>query len=199
MKNKWELLYNPFTRIAGWKAFAIGAVVVCATVLAGYYHNAYFTAVQMKKVVYHLSLWQCFLTQATGLLSLIALMYAASLFFVKRVRLQDIAGTVLLSRIPYLFIALLLFYLDPVLIQPLEEGLQEHLPVEALLSASGYTLLLCFALFALLIFVWNIALLYHAFKVSTGIKGRKTAVLLTGIILLSEIITTFLILYSILQ
>jgi hypothetical protein len=190
MKNQWKWVYNPFTKIAGWKAFAIGIVVVCATVLAGYYHHAYFTAVQMKMAL-HLSLWQCFLIQATGLLSLILLMYVVSLFFVKHVRLQDIAGTVLLSRAPYLLLALLLFYFSPML-QSIQGKLSEHLSAEALnesLSASGYIVLLLFAVLALSLFVWNIALLYHAFKVSTGIKGNKTGVLLIGILILSEVVS----------
>jgi hypothetical protein len=193
MKNKWELSCNPFTKIAGWKAFAIGAVVVCATVMTGYYNNAYFTGLQMKAGV-HLSLWQCFLIQLTGLLSIILLMYLVSLFLVKRVRLLDIAGTVLLSRFPYLFIALLVFCFNPTL-QSIHEKLQENSSVEALsgmFSTSAYMLLLLFAVLMVLLLVWHIALLYHAFKVSTGIKGRKTGVLLTGIIILSEIITFLL-------
>ncbi|MDR3180869.1 MAG: hypothetical protein LBT61_02950 [Prevotellaceae bacterium] len=194
MKNKWELLYNPFTKIAGWKAFAIGTVVMCAAVLIGYYNNAYLTGLQMKQVFYPLSLGQCFLIQATGLLSIIVLMYGVSLFFVKHVRLQDVAGTVLLSRVPYLFLALFMVYFTPIL-QPFHEKLQEQFSMEALtgmFSTSDYVILLLFALFALLIFVWNIAMLYHAFKVSTGIKGRKTAVLFTGILILSEIVTFIL-------
>ena len=190
MKNKWELLYNPFTKIAGWKAFAIGAIVVCATVLLGYFHHAYFTGLQMKMVSCHLSLWQCFLTQATGLLSIIVLMYVVSLFFVKRVRLLDIAGTVLLSRVPYLFVALLVFCFDPML-QSIHEKLQENLSVEAFIEPIGtfvYFILLLFAVLMLLLLVWYIALLSHACRVSTGIKGRKTGILLTGIIILSEII-----------
>ncbi|MDR2449187.1 MAG: hypothetical protein LBD52_04430 [Prevotellaceae bacterium] len=192
MKNKWELLYNPFTKIAGWKAFAIGTVIVCATVLAGYYNHACFTGLQMKMVSYHLSLNMCFLIQATGLLSMIILMYLVSLCFVKRVRLLDIAGTVLLSRAPYLFIALLVFCFNPML-QSIMDNLQENkFSVEALtgmLTPFVYFILLLFAVLVVLLLVWYIALLYHAFKVSTGIKGRKTGVLLTGIIILSETIT----------
>jgi hypothetical protein len=192
MKNKWEILYNPFTKIAGWKAFAVGAIIVCATVCIGYCNNAYLTGISMKvKIDLHLSLWQCFLIQATGLLSMILLMYLVSLFFTRHVRLQDIAGTVLLSRIPYLFIALFLLYVNPVM-QPFLEKLQENVSLEALtdmFSIFAYIILMLFAVFVLLILAWYIALLYHAFKVSTGIKGRKTGILLTGIIILSEIIT----------
>jgi hypothetical protein len=191
MKNKWELLYNPFTKIAGWKAFVLGTVIVCATVWMGYCNNAYFSGVQMKMLSYQPSLGLCFLTQATGLLSMIILMYLVSLFFVKHVRLLDIAGTVLLSRFPYLFIALLCFCIAPTL-QSIMDNLQtHHYSIEALIepiSTFGYFLLLLFAVLLILLLVWHIALLYHAFKVSTGIKGRKTGILFTGIILLSEVI-----------
>jgi hypothetical protein len=192
MKSKWGVLYNPFTKIAGWKAFAVGVIIVCATVWIGYCNNAYLAGISMKvKMGLHLALWQCFSIQATGLLSIIVLMYVVSLCFVKHVRLQDIAGTVLLSRAPYLLIALFLLYVNPVM-QPFLEKLQENVSPEALtetFSTFAYIILMLFAVFALLILVWYIALLYHAFKVSTGIKGRKTSVLLTGIIILSEIIT----------
>jgi hypothetical protein len=193
MKTKWELLYNPFTKIAGWKAFVIGTVIVCATVWMGYYNNAYFTGLQMKMAP-QISLWQCFMIQTAGLLSMIILMYLVALCFVKRVRLLDIAGTVLLSRFPYLLIAPLMFYFSPLLLSILEEW-QENASVEALnesFSISGYIVLLLFSVLVLLLLVWNIALLYHAFRVSTGIRGRKTAVLFTGTIILSEIITFLL-------
>ncbi|MDR2805510.1 MAG: hypothetical protein LBB85_07705 [Dysgonamonadaceae bacterium] len=189
MKNKWELLYNPFTKIAGWKALVVGTVIVCATVVMGYYNHAYFSVLQIKMAL-HPSLWQCFAIQATGLLSLILLMYLVSLFFVKRVRLQDVAGMALLSRFPYLFLLPILFYFSPVL-ESIVGTTQENLSVEDFnesISVSGYLMLLLFAALVLLLLGWNIVLLYHAFKVSTGIKGRKTGILLAGIIILSEII-----------
>jgi hypothetical protein len=191
MKNKWELLYNPFTKIAGWKAFAAGTVIVCITVLMGYYNNAYLSGLQIKLMgKLPLGLGLCFLTQATGLLGMIILMYLVSLCFVKRVRLLDVAGTVLLARFPYLLMALLLFSVAPIL-QSVVESLKASFPKEAIaetMTASGYALVLLFGTLTLLLLAWHIALLYHAFKVSTGIKGRKTAVLFTGVLLLSEVI-----------
>jgi hypothetical protein len=109
------------------------------------------------------------------------------------VRFQDILGTVTLARYPYLFLALMMLYFNPK-IMPVTERLLETAASgagisNALLSVADYLLLLFFALFALLFTVWYIALLYNAFKVSTGIKGYKTAVLLTAIILVSETVT----------
>jgi hypothetical protein len=196
MKNKWELIYNPFTKIAGWKAFAVGVVIVCATVVIGYWNDAYFTGIQMKAGK-NLGPAHCFIIQTAGLLSMVALMYLVSLFFTKRVRFQDILGTVTLARYPYLFLALSMFYFNPKIL-PVTEKLLETAASggeisNALLSVTDYLLLLLFALFALLLIVWSMALLYHAFKVSTGIKGYKTAVLLTGIILVSETVTFIII------
>jgi hypothetical protein len=190
MKNKWEILYNPFTRIAGWKAFAAGATVVCATVYAGYCGNAYLTGLSMKMAPWHLSLWQCFSIQATGLLSLMLPMYLISLFFTRRVRPQDVAGTVLLSRIPWLFMALLILYFNPVL-QSITEKWQGNLSgaeamLEEMFTPASYVMLLLFAVLLLGLLAWYIALLYQAFRVSTGIKGRRTGVLLAAVIIVSE-------------
>jgi hypothetical protein len=192
MKTKWELIYNPFIKIAGWKAFVIGAVIVCATVITGYWNDVYFTGIQMK-MSEHLTLWVCFLIQAIALLSTVILMYVTSLFFAKQVRFQDILGTVTLSRYPYLFIALLMFYIGPRMQSILEKITEVSFStiekLNIVISISDYIVLLIFAVLALIIIIWNIALLYNAFKVSTGIKGYKTAILLTGIIIASEIIT----------
>jgi hypothetical protein len=196
MKNKWELVCNPFTKIAGWKAFAVGAVIVCATVVVGYWNDAYFTAIQMK-AGRNLTPALCFAIQTVGLLSMVILMYPAALFLAKQVRFQDILGTVTLARYPYLFLALLMFYFNPK-IMPVTERLLETAASggkisNALLPVADYLLLLLFALFAMLFIVWYIALLYNAFKVSTGIKGYKTAILLTAIILVSETVTFIII------
>jgi len=38
----YNLALNPFTRIAGWQAFALGSIILFVTVIVGTYANVYF-------------------------------------------------------------------------------------------------------------------------------------------------------------
>ncbi len=180
MENKWKLLYNPFEWIAGWKAFGIGIIIVCATVIIGHFSNTYFIGVQIKHIP-NISLPMAFLLQAIGLCATIIIMYLISLISAKNVRFQDILGTVTLSRYPFLLAAFAGFLVRPQIIDSILEGTLTDVFSIIQFSIAG--------LIMMLILVWGVALLYNAFKVSTNIKGPKSVFLFILIFVLSEAFT----------
>lgn len=65
------------------------------------------------------------------------------------------------------------------------------------ITVSDYALLFAFSIIIIPVIVWEIALLFNAFKVSTNLKGGKCAWLFTVIMLVSEIVTNVVVSFCI--
>lgn len=179
MKNNLrELFYNPFSRVAGWKAFFIGLPVVCITVVLGWLTDTVAFGLEVK-VGGGLSLTQNFMLTGIGLACTVVTMYIIGLIFSKNVRFQDILGTVTLARVPYL--------LSPLLGLMTKSGFAEAMTTGSM-SSMEWTLFVISMIFSILLIVWTTAMLYHAFRVSTYLKGAKCTILFIVTLLVSEII-----------
>lgn len=185
MKNKFKLLYNPFDRVAGWKAFFIGLVIVSVSVIIACYGNQYYQGIMNIKLVPDTNLGYAFLSQAIGLLSAATMFFAAGLIFSKGVRFQDVLGTITLARYPYIIPAFLgyLFDFDSMnkLTTTLLSGSMENIAKElTMLTIIGFVMLI--------ILVWYVALLWNAFRVSTGIKGGKGIAVFIVALIMSDLL-----------
>ena len=185
MKNKWNLFYNPFQWIAGWKSFGIGIVIVCVTVVIGHLGNTYFYGLNVKNI-HDISLPMAFLLQGIGLCSTVLLMYLVSIIATKNVRFQDILGTVTLARYPFFFAAFAGFLIPATTLDNIINGTKPE--TWALIQLSIASIIM------VLVVILGVALLYHAFKVSTNIKGAKSVFLFILIMILSEAITMLIVL-----
>lgn len=182
MKSNWKLLYNPFTKVAGWKAFFIGLPIVCLTVVLGWLTGTAAYGLEIKSGG-DFPLWEGFLATGTGLACTIVVMYLIGLIFSKGVRFQDIAGTVMLARAPYILSPLL------GLVGGGNFGVEVMEAVRTLdLSLIDWGRLGWISIISLVISVWAIAMLWHAFRISTNLKGTKAVLLFILALLLSEII-----------
>ena len=188
MKNNfsWGLLVNPFSRIAGWKAFVLGFIIVLLTVLVGYFSNVYFPGALDIKLITGLSLELAFLYCFIGIISIILIMFIASLVFAKGTRIQDIIGTVTLSRFPYLLIAIAGIIVNENSIDTFAKYLINR---EYVFNIGEYTGLIVFLILTMPVIIWQIALLYNAFRVSTGLKGTKCIIVFIGTVLVAEIVS----------
>ncbi|MDR1739631.1 MAG: hypothetical protein LBR45_02605 [Bacteroidales bacterium] len=186
MKNKWKFLYNPFERIAGWKAFGIGITILAITTIAGYFGNTVFYGLSVKSVL-ETTLSSAFLLQALGLAVTVGVMYIVALISAKHVRFQDILGTVALAKYPLLLLAILSLPLGPKI---------ATIDVEAILhnwlAMPDLAILVVFGILSIIVVVWEVALLYNAFKVSTNLRSRKCVALFIISLLISEFITLIL-------
>ena len=176
MKNKWKWIYNPFEFIAGWKAFGIGVVILCITTIIGYFGNFVFYVLNINTVS-DVTLGMAFVVQTLSLIVMVALMYVAALFFAKHVRFQDILGTVTLAKYPLLIAALLLLVFNKPMMSFIKSiDLNKIMNNEFIISDyTSFYLVSLFGLIALIVMIWEIALIYNAFRVSTNFKGTKCA------------------------
>ncbi|MDR1181010.1 MAG: hypothetical protein LBL13_03395 [Bacteroidales bacterium] len=184
--NKWRWIYNPFEYVAGWKAFGIGVVLLAIATITGYFGNIVFYALEIKSVP-DIPWGMAFSLQALGLGVTVGIMYSTALLFTKHTRFQDIMGTVTLAKYPLLLIALLSLVFGKEMASIDVSKIINHE-----LDFSGYALLSAFAITAIVVLVWEIALLYNAFRVSTNLKGLKCVVLFMLAVLVSEIATLLL-------
>ena len=166
---KLKVLINPFERIAGWQALALGVVVMALTVVIG----------QMNHVALIGSLYVCagvtdslsavFFMQAVDFFVLFLMMWLAGLCFSKsKIRAIDVAGTMSVARAPLLLLTICCFL-------PVVPGN----PVEMLR-------LLLFGILCLPFLIWVIVLMYNAFTVSCHLKGTRAAVSFTGALIVSH-------------
>lgn len=180
MKTNLKLLYDPFSRIAGWRAFFAGLPIVCATVLLGWLAGAYAFGLEIK-TGFELTLPRAFAYTGIGLACYVAVMYIVGLIFSRGVRFQDILGTVTLARAPYIFSPLLGLVADPRLSSQIKEMSLDGNP-----GVINWFSLVLIAILAIATSVWAVAMLYYAFRTSTGMKGAKCAWLFILSLIASE-------------
>lgn len=193
MKNNTlsEWLFTPFKFIAGSKALIIGIVVLVLLSVLGYFGNIHFNGVigftiaadnytspYIVHAFYQVSAW----------LSMIVVFYiTARIASRSSVRLVDIAGTMALSQIPFLLIALLSLVpavhlnvgdVEAVNIPDLMQTVKDNIVMISLIS-----------IISILVTVWCIVLKYNAYSVSANIKGINGGISFTIAIILSEILS----------
>ncbi|MDR2145022.1 MAG: hypothetical protein LBE91_00995 [Tannerella sp.] len=189
-------VYNPFRQIAGWKAFAIGLIILCVTTVIGYFGNTVFFGISVKLVA-SVTWFRAFFVQGLGLAVTALVMWIIALLSAKHVRFQDILGTVTLSKYPLVFAAIVFWIFGKRFIELTEKmesfaNIQEIKDIISKLSLSDYALFAMMVIVSILILVWTITLLFNAFRVSTNLKEVKCALLFMAALLISEIINNVL-------
>ena len=184
MKNRWHLLWNPFSRIAGWHAFAAGIVIVVVTAIVAAYGNLALDGALDAHLGEELTIKDSLLLSLISMGSLILVMLFAGIALRKAYRAQDIVGTFTLARFPMFLLALLaLFTTAPELSEMINNPM----------SIFSYPAFLLFLLLSIPLVVWMVALYYHAFKVSVGAKGPKMVWTFIVALLVAEILSKILI------
>lgn len=189
MKNKLKFLYNPFEKIAGWQAFAVGIVIVIISVLIACDSNQYFEGVFNIRLIQDANLQMAFIYQSVSLILMVLLFYCSGLIFSKGVRFQDVLGTVTLSRTPYIIPAFFGYIFNYDEMQQFTSSLFSNLLSNDFQNIMGnLSLLMLIALVLILVLIWYVILLWNAFRVSTDIKGGKGVLIFIAVIILSEIL-----------
>jgi len=186
MKSKhiWELMINPFTRIAGWQAFGLGLVFVVLTGIIGTYGNIIFDGVLDMHTGGKMTLICSFIILGIDILSIVAVMSIVGMITSRNFRFIDILGTMTLARAPFLLLAIAGFFtVSPDLSQVTTNPY-------IIFCSPTFVMLICLAM---PVVVWNITLLYNALKVSCDIKGSKLTVAFIIGIFVSEVISKLLI------
>lgn len=184
-KNEiYGLMLNPFTRIAGWQAFAIGAVLLVLIGITGTYANVYFDGAIDMHFTENASFKTSINCLIVDLLSLVLTLSVAGIFVAKNFRLLDILGTVSLAKAPFLLLAIAALAVDA----PATEQIM-HDP-SSLFSSVSFVIIM---VFSVPVFIWHIILLFNAYKISTGAKGGKVVPSFIIALLVAELISKLVI------
>lgn len=189
MKNKFKLLYNPFERIAGWQAFGIGLVFVIASIAIAYSFGTAFRGVFNLGLLVDGSIVSAVLSQSIALLFTYVVFYTSGSMFAKGVRLQDIIGTFTLARFPFIFMSFSGCFLTARSQQEILQMLSERAQDGTINAIGGEILtMIWMSLVMLCIIVWYIALLWNAFKVSTGITHKYRVLIFIIALIIADIL-----------
>jgi len=186
MKSKeyFGLMFNPFTRIAGWQAFGLGLVFLILSGVIGGFGNVVFDGVIDTHLVKQLTMLQSFSYIAISLLSLVLVMWIAGLFIAKGFRFIDILGTMTLSKAPFLLLAFAGYFTK---MPDMTEVMKNPMVIFNSIS------MVLFMILSIPVLVWSITLMYNALKISCGVSGGKLTIAFIAGILFAETISKLLI------
>ena len=186
MKNKNVLryIYNPFEKIAGWQALILGLIIVVLSGFIGKQANLMFDGAIDAHFGKEVTYYQTFMMLFIDIACVGAVMYLAGLLVTRNFRFIDLLGTMTLARAPYLLLSLTgLFVTIP--------ETAELLANPALIfSNPGFLIFIALSFPAI---IWVIALMYNAWKVSTGAKGSKMIIAFIAGLFVAEVISKILI------
>lgn len=164
--------WNPFEKLAGFRALAIGAVGIMVSVFMGTMFNARFDGLLNLHFVANANLWLVLADQIINLLSISICFYIISMVLsLGKVRFIDVLGCNA-------------FALSPMAILPVVNisGYWSDLSVEIsgkpdmtprILSNLDTGVMIFTVTIALIVLIWHILWLYNAYKVASGFKGKK--------------------------
>ncbi len=198
--------YNPFVYVAGTHALWAGLLIIILTSLIGHASGVYFPGVLDGKIG-----WEGGFPMHLGL-SLIAWLCMVVVFYPMalmlsptKARLADIAGTQALARAPMLLSALAGFprVLDKVIASIMYrfvDQIEAYAEVEVKdwadpgpISSWEIFLAVLITLIFILATVWMVALMFHAYRVSSNLKRTRAGVSFTIGLLIAQGLSTFIV------
>lgn len=169
MNNK---LYNPFIQIAGFKSLLIGVSGLIITTFTAFKTGTHFNGLLNIDLAKDSGYWVYLIENCSQWIILSAFFYLAGLILSKsRVRLIDVLGTTLFSRIP-------------LVITPLVRTI----PIFQSFAFGSVTMYAIVGIY-LVSLIWTIVLLFNAFKVSGNLKSVQLIVSFIACMILSEVLT----------
>jgi hypothetical protein len=170
MRN--NALYNPFYQVAGFKSLVIGSLVFLIVTSVAFKTGTHFNGLLNFDLAKDSGYLVFAAEHAINWLFTSLFMYISGLILSKsRIRLIDIAGTVLLARIPLIIMPLI-----------------RLLPVFQSFFAQSWQIYLLMGIY-LFSLIWSLALLFNAFKISCNLKGERLIISFILSMILSEICT----------
>jgi hypothetical protein len=180
-------IFNPFTRIAGIKAFLAGFTGIILCGILCYLSKAHFDGVID---VHFGATGSIYLFLAEGLIVLASVVIIFSLTGLilvgTRFRFIDILGTMSLARLPMIIVPLFALILPPDRVTDyfLYTFLKIGNPVTiGSWDIASFVIMIIVMFFAL---IWTITLMYNAFRICMNTKGAKTVIAFIIALILAE-------------
>ena len=173
---KSSILYNPFNRIAGFNSLIVGLIGFIIVTFLAFETGTHFIGLLSFDFAKDSDYWFFFTEHFSNWLLTSTFMYISGLILSKsKIRIIDVLGTTLLSRIPLIIVPLL--RLLPFFQSFLDQSWQIYI-------------LMGFYLFSV---IWTIALLFNSFKISCNLKNEKLITSFIVSLIASETITRLII------
>jgi hypothetical protein len=191
-----KYIFNPFTRIAGIKAFLLGIIVVILTALICFFSHAHFDGVLDAHFSGNGNMFQYFKEGFIDLASVIIVFYILGLIVAgTRFRFIDMAGTMAFARIPVIFtpIFALVFSPEKFTHYMLYTFLHKGEPVT--ISTLDIFSFIITTLITILMVIWMIALMWNAFRICMNSNKPKIVVTFIIGIILAEVISKITLIY----
>ena len=181
-------LFNPFIRIAGGQALAVGLTAIVLSGLAAAAGGVHFDGLLDFHPGYSVSYWVPVVEGLVNWSVIAVLLVLASLLVAPRtVRLVDIAGTQALARFPLLLAAL------ACVPAPVRDGNVEWVAaaVEGRMATPTAASLVA-GLLAGACAIWMVWLMWKAFAVSCNQRGSRAVAIFVAAVIAGEVATKFL-------
>jgi hypothetical protein len=185
-----NLLFRPFTFVAGGLALGVGLVAILLTGFTGWFGGAHFDGVLDVHVGRRGLLW---VTLAEGVIDwlcmFVVLLAAGKLISKTAFRAIDLAGTQALARWPMIFAATACLppgvaRFSDLLLQAVLKPKPELPPGQAdAFVFFGATLVMLAST------VWMVALMYQSFSVSCNVRGAKAIWTFVGALIAAEVLS----------
>lgn len=179
-----KLLFHPFEDYTEKKLLIFGGLLLAAMVyLATLFSIRYDGAIDVHLVTNVVPLKTAIIDNSIAIVTLVTFLFIAGKINNVKTRIVDILVTVLVARVPFLFIMPFNYNkymstLSTSLIEP--ENIKQ-------LTFENSIVLGVFGIFTLLIVVWFFCLLWNGFKTATHNKGKMGVLYFIIAILLAEI------------
>lgn len=168
----YNILYNPFTKIAGFSAMLIGVSGIAVTSYLAYLTGTHYNGFSHIDFASDSEFWVYLLENCSHALFLSTFLYLYTLLFTNtKVRIVDIIGTILVSRIPLI--------ITPII---------RTIPFFKSFVINSLTMYSLLAIYLISI-TWTIILLYNAYKVACNLKENKLIFSLLLTMAMAEIST----------
>lgn len=188
----WKLLFNPFQKIETNTLLIIGGLLFLIGSFFAFYFGFTFDGVLDLHTVGEISLLNAFKQNAINIVILWLLLLGLGLFINAKTRWNDVLVSVLIFRIP--FYLMILLSSIPFIKNTLNEfanslkiGKEFQFEIENILIISGYSMV------SLALLVYAIILLFNGFKTATNAKGWRHYLSFALVLIVSEVITKFII------
>ena len=156
MKINRQLLYNPFTYLAGFKSLIIGLIILIIISLLAYTTGTHYIGYININFAKDSPFWIYLVENAIHGISVSLVFYIAVLMLSKsRIRMVDIVGTILTSKIPLLIVPVIRLF------HPFDSF--------SIFSAPMYLLIVIY----LISIIWSVTLMFNAFRISCNLKQDK--------------------------
>ena len=169
MNNRF--IFNPFVYIAGFKSLIIGLVGLCLTSFLAYITGTHFNGFIHVEFAKDCCFWVYLLENVIQWIAFSVVLYLAGLMLSKsKIRLIDVFGTILLSRIPLLIVPV--FRLFP------------FFQSFVIFSTTMYLLVGVY----IVSFIWFVVLSFNAYKISCNLKNDKLLFSFFACLVISEVL-----------